>query len=171
MPEIPEKLKWYIPKKYSVKMTGGFAWHVVVDEMTNCVEIKRVPLFRLFWVIVGFIAAGIFGSPAYVMLYMNGLPSDGFDWAVTIIFGICVPLVMIVFMPAVGALGVMMHSSDWNTPLRFRYNPQNGELFFAKENVTYRPEDYTKLVLCCVWGQIWKMLFCIAESGDRTKVK
>ena len=37
-------------------------------------------------------------------------------------------------------------------PLRFRLNPQNGELLFLKENITYGAGDYVKLVLGCVRG-------------------
>jgi hypothetical protein len=152
MPEIPEQLKWYIPLKSFSKTSGPVSWCVSVDEMTGCIEIKRVPYIRLFWVITGFIAAAIFSSPAYYTLYTSGLPRNGFDWAFIVIFGIIVPLGMIVFMPAVGAFCVMMDSNHWNGPLRFRFNPQNGELFFAKEKATYRPEDYSQLVLCCVYG-------------------
>ena len=56
-----------------------------------------------------------------------------------------------VFMPMVGAFCVLLDSGDWND-LRFRFNPQNGELFFGKAKATYRREDYSKLIFGCVRG-------------------
>jgi len=146
MPEIPEKLKWYQPQyRWGRIVNGPIPWRIYVDDMTGCVEIKRTPLLHIYWVIVGMVAAGIFGGAGYYV-------SLKFGDAFSTIFMICFPLAMLVFMPAVGALGVWVDSTYWNGPLRFRYEPQNGELFFAKEKITYRPEDYSKLVLGCVEG-------------------
>ena len=146
VPEVPEKLKWYQPQdRWGRIVNGPLPWRLYVDDMTGCVEIKRAPLFHIYWAIVGMVAAGIFGGAGYCA-FLN------FGDAFSAIFMICAPLAMIVFMPAVGAFGVWEDSTHWNGPLRFRYEPQNGELFFAKEKITYRPEDYSKLVLGCVEG-------------------
>ena len=151
MPEIPEKLKLYIPlDRWSRIVNGPFPWRVCVNDVIGNVEIKRAPLLHPFWVIVGFVAAGIFGGLGYYG-YCNSANLRE-DKMFATIFMIIIPLVMIVFMPAVGALGVWVDSIHWKGPLRFRFNGQDGELFFAKEKVTYRPNDYSQLVLGCVCG-------------------
>ncbi|MCL2348796.1 MAG: hypothetical protein FWC50_11130 [Planctomycetaceae bacterium] len=100
------------------------------------------------------IAAGIFAAPAY---YFSGQPcadcgNQHDDKFVFVVFGIVVPLAMIVFMPAVGAFGIFEDSTHWNGPLRFRLTLQSGELFFAKEKVSWRKDDYSQIVIGCVQG-------------------
>jgi hypothetical protein len=145
MPEIPEKLKWYQPQNRWCRTENmPFTWRIVVDDMTGCVEIKRAPLFSLPWAIVSFVVASIFFGVGYWCFY-NGQVKAG-------TFMTVFPAILFPFMLAVGALGVWEDSTHWNGPLRFRFTSQNGELFFAKENVTYKPDDYTKLILGCVGG-------------------
>ncbi|MCL2117628.1 MAG: hypothetical protein FWH27_04270 [Planctomycetaceae bacterium] len=52
MPEIPEKLKWYQPQNRWCRISNGpLPWRIVVDETAGTIEIKRTPLFRVYWLI------------------------------------------------------------------------------------------------------------------------
>jgi len=155
MPEIPEKLKWYQPlKRWCTISNAPLPWRIVVDEMAGTVEIKRTPLFCIYWFIAGLIVAGMFAGPVY---YFSGQPcaecgNQHADTFVLVLVGKVLPLAMIFFMPAIGALGIYEDSTHWNGPLRFRLTLPSGELFFAKEKVTYRKDDYSQIVIGCVQG-------------------
>ena len=65
MPSIPEQLKWYTPLGFGASSGGPAVWHVSVDEMTGCVEIKRAPLFKLAAVMMGIIVGAIIAGACF----------------------------------------------------------------------------------------------------------
>jgi len=149
MPEIPEQLKWYTPlKRSSRNVNVPVPWRVSVDAMTRCIEVKRAPYFSPFYVIVGLCVAALFGGVGY---YGYTLEPDEKTRATLAAFMICVPVALFLFLQLLGVAIVAIDSLYWGF-VRFRYNPENGELFFGKENLTYRPKDYSKLVIACVRG-------------------
>ena len=149
VPEIPERLKWFTPLKRSTRnMNVPVPWRVSVDAMTRCVEIKRAPYFSLFYVILGLCVAAVFGGAGYFG-YTHA--SDEKTRVALAAFMICAPVAIFIFLQLLGAGIVMLDSLRWGQ-IRFRYNPENREVFFGKENVTYRPSDYSKLVFACVRG-------------------
>jgi hypothetical protein len=55
------------------------------------------------------------------------------------------------FFQLLGAFIVWADSLEWGE-IRFRYDPNNGEVFFGKEKVTFPQKEYQKLVFGCVRG-------------------
>jgi len=149
MPEIPEKLKWYTPLKRSTRnMNVPVPWRVSADEMTRCVEIRRAPYFSLFYVVLGLCVGAIFGGAGYYGYTHEH--DEKFRMALAA-FMIGVPLAIFIFLQLLGAFIVFIDSCEWGH-IRFRYDPANGELFFGQEKITYRPENYTKIIFSCVRG-------------------
>jgi len=149
MPEIPEQLKWYTPLNLGVG-TGLSNWKISVDEMTSYIEIKRTPLVRLSIVL----SALLFGAILSGMLFALYIDDDFIEEGKPFLFYamILVPPLFVAVFVALDILCSLADSRHWNGPLRFRYNFQNGELFFSRENVIYRAGDYEKLILGCVRG-------------------
>ena len=156
MPEIPEKLKWYQPLGLG-STNGPPPWRVYADEMSGNIEIKRAPLVKAASVVLGVFLAAVIGGACFAIYFYA--PVDEKAKPVLIGCMIFFPLLMIFGIPAVDALMTVMNSFHWKGTLRFRYNTQNGELFFSRENVTYRREDYSKIVLGCVRGADMKGAF------------
>ena len=150
MQNIPEKLKWYQPLGLGWCAGGPPPWRISVDEMTGCVEIKRAPLIQFSVVIFGLVLAAIMGGILYA-LYVYA-PIDDNAKILLARFVVLFPVLMLVGMPAVDALWTLLNARHWKGPLRFRYDPQSCELFFARENVTYRHGEYASLILGCVRG-------------------
>ena len=75
------------------------------------------------------------------------------------------PLFTVFLFVALDAFYTLENSKYWKGSLHFRLNPQNGELFFSKENITYGSGDYTQLVLGCVRGGKVETVFMV----DRKK--
>ena len=156
MPEIPEKLKWYQPLGLAI-FNGPLPWRVSVDEMSGIIEIKRAPLVKAVPIIMG-ICFGVVIGGVFWAIYSSALVDEEVKFVLVggMIF---FPLLMILGFPAIDALITVANSSHWKGPLRFRYGLQNGEMFFPRENVTYRREDYSKIVLGCVRGADMKGAF------------
>ena len=156
MPEIPEKLKWYQPLGLAI-FNGPLPWRVSVDEMSGIIEIKRAPLVKAFPIIMGICFGVVIGGVFWVIY--SYAPVDEEVKFVLVGCMIFFPLLMILGFPAVDALITVSNSSHWKGTLRFRYSLQNGELFFPRENMTYRREDYSKIVLGCARGTEMKGAF------------
>jgi len=150
MPPIPEPMKWYTPLGLRQSRNElSVAWRVLVDQVTDCVEIKRSPLVKLPAVLFG-TCLGVFAS---IVFAFNFEPPDNAEMACDQIFVIVLtPPFMILVGVALDAWTTQVNSRYWKGPLRFRYDSRNGELLFPRENVTYRQGDYSKLVLGCVRG-------------------
>jgi hypothetical protein len=157
MLEIPEKLKWYMPLGLKNSQNElSIAWRTSVDQMTGCIEIKRAPLVRLPGVLFG-IGLGAF---AFVMLFVlkSVEPTDDAELLhVQMLWMILSPPFLFFVAVGLDATATLRNSRYWKGSLRFRFNPQNGELFFPRENVTYSRMDYSKLVLGCIRGReiVW----------------
>lgn len=156
MPEIPKQLKWYVPLGLG-SVNGPPVWRVSADHRTGCVEIKRAPLLKFFSVMMGlFFGVLIVGALFAIRTY---LPLDKEGETVVAFAMIFFPPFMLFAFVALDALVTVMNSQHWNGPLRFRFDPQNGEMFFPRENVTYRQGNYSKLILGCVRGADMKGAF------------
>ena len=146
MLDIPEQLKWYTPLGLKNSHNElGTAWRVLVDQTTSCVEIKCAPLIRLSAVLAGFFLGAFTTGGLFVVGNYDPVTDD------TSVFFIFLPL-MIVVLVSLDAFTTLVDSRYWKGSLRFRFNPQNGELFFPRENMTYGAGDYAKIVLGCVHG-------------------
>jgi len=148
MPEIPEQLKWYTPLNIG---SGALdmAWRVSIGE-TGYIEIKRALLFRFSGVLVG-IVIGVICTGILFPVYAFDLEGDGKEPFLIGVMVLTLPFTIFLFV-ALDAFCTLENSKYWKGSLRFRFNPQNGELFFSRENVTYGAGDYAKLVLGCVRG-------------------
>ena len=155
MPKIPEQLKWYTPLKLDTS-TGRPNWRVSVDEMTGSVEIERAPLLKLVTMLLG-IVLGVIVSGGF---FVAG-KADLVDIESRLVWLFFFPLLIVFVIVAFDAFYTKANSRYWKGSLRFRFDPQNDELFFARENVTYRKGDYSKLVLGCVRGVDMKGAFKI----------
>ena len=149
MPEIPDPLKWYTPLKLGVG-SGQSSWCVSVDEMTGCIEISRGPFVRFSTVLLSLLPCAFISCCLFGMYTSEEL----IDEARPFIFVAAIlspPFIVLAFV-ALDNFCSMADSRYWNEPIRFRFDPQNSELFFPRENMIYRAGDYTKLVLGCVRG-------------------
>jgi hypothetical protein len=147
MPEIPEKLKWYLPfglGNYFFATQPN--WRVCVDEITGCVEIRRAPLLEPI-AVMAIVLGTILVGGIYVVDFGEKENVRGLIMFYVVLFPIGV-----IMLSALNAFLILRNSKYWKKPLRFRYDPKSSELFFPRENVLYQKQDYVKLVLGCVRG-------------------
>ena len=149
MPEIPEQLKWYTPLKLGVG-SGLLTWRISVDDWTGCIEIKRASFVRISTVLLSLLPCAFISWCLFGMYTSEEL----IDEARPFIFVAMIlsPLFIVLAFVALDNFCSMADSRYWNEPLRFRFDPQRGELFFPRENITYRAGDYANLVVGCVRG-------------------
>ena len=147
--EIPEQLKWFQPLKLGFG-TGMSSWKVSADEATGSIEIKSTPFFKLSTVLTSLIFGALLSGMTYSLYTDEDLIAEArpFVFWAMILFP---PLTVFTFV-ALDIFCTVADSRLWNGHLRFRFNLLNGELFFGRENITYRREDYSKLILGCVRG-------------------
>jgi hypothetical protein len=162
MPEIPEKLKWFTPldtSLFDISLPyGQNVWRLFVDEMTGSIEVKRAPLLKFFTVVKAVVLAAITAGAFYaIYVYapfdkVFGEGGNELQRQVCAVLMVVAPLLMVIMIPANDAFMTVQNSKYWKGHLRFRYDPQSGELFFPRENVSYSLKDCSKIVLGCVRG-------------------
>ena len=149
MPEIPEKLKWYQPLKLAFRKRL-LAWRVSVDEITGNVEIKRAPLIQGSSVVFGLAYSAVVWGISFALYHW--LPGNEEGKMVSADCMLVLPPIAFVWCLMFDAVTTLLNSRHWKGVLRFRFDPQNGKLFFPKENMTYRQKDCQKIILGCVRG-------------------
>jgi hypothetical protein len=127
------------------------AWRLSVDQKTGCVEIKRAPLVRLPTVLFGIALGAIAVIGLFIAFSFEPTDDAELSRCRMLVMVCSTPLCSCVFVP-LDASTTLINSRYWKGSLRFRFDPQSGELFFPRENVTYGAGDYSKLVLGCVRG-------------------
>jgi hypothetical protein len=149
MPEIPDPLKWYTPLKLGYP-TEPPTWRMSVDKNTSGIAIKRVFMLRPHILLVTFLMGTIGIGMCFVFYAFDLIGADEKPALIAWIIFLLPAALFIVMLLDIFA--VWNCSRYWKGSLRFRFNPQNGELFFSRENVTYGAGDYTKLIFCCIRG-------------------
>jgi len=154
MPEIPEKLKWYQPLGLGSSAYSHLPppWKIIADKLTGCVEVKRAPLIRISTVATALVLTVMAIAVGALFSLIEGW--EGVDWLRNLpneFFIFLFPIVLAAFL-TLDAITIVTNSRHWKGRLRFRFVPQNSELFFPRENVTYQLKDCSKIVLGCVRG-------------------
>jgi hypothetical protein len=150
MSEIPKKLKWFTP--FDILLSYGVnVWRVSVNEMTGCVEIQRTPLIKKSTMILA-VALGVALFTVFAAIVFDRPPIGDDQRTMALIGMFVVSPAIIVGIPALDAFVTLHNSKHWKGHLRFRCDPQSGELFFPRENISYRLKDCSKIVLGCVRG-------------------
>ena len=147
--DIPEKLKWYQPLKLAFRKRL-LAWRVSIDEITGCVEIKRAPLIQVASIMTGLVLAAVVWGISFAA--HRWFPGNEGEKMVFVGCMIILPPLTFVVHLVINATITLFNSQHWKGLLRFRFDPQNGELFFPRENMTYRQKDCQKIILGCARG-------------------
>ncbi|MCL2710384.1 MAG: hypothetical protein FWE95_05850 [Planctomycetaceae bacterium] len=149
MSEIPEQLKWYTPLRIGAG-TGRPNWRVSVDEMTGCIEIKRTSLIHFVDILAVIFFCALISGGLYAAYTYAPIPEE---MQIALFGSMVLVSPFLIFVVVMNAfLRRRKDSQFWNGSIRFRFDPQTSELFFPRENVTYRPTDCSKLILGCVRG-------------------
>jgi hypothetical protein len=135
------KLCFFVPYD-TVLVTGPYNWKVEKDK--EHVRVVRRNLLAPSMVACG-IALGVFVAWAIYMTW-------GFiPFGMSVIWGV-IGLFTVIAVPLGNALMILWNNSFWENRVRLQVDIQTKAFFFPRENKRYTAEDYSEIVLGCVWG-------------------
>lgn len=156
-PDIPEELQWFDSLKYRYQGVGYHRygseddWSIVADEQTGVVEMRKIEKNPVSWKTM-LLRFGACLIPFIVVVAIM------FPWMDVLLRVLVCTLAPMIFAFLAGFLFLMAKSQQelddliWKGPIRFRFDPNTGEMEFPLDEKSYRKDEYRKAVLYVIRG-------------------